>query len=204
MLTGLPLKYAQTGLAQELVAAEGGMTWRGALHRGVAGVLMGLCLYHLLSLLFSRRAHEDFLALLPTRQDFRDLAVMVRYNLGRSPEKARFGRFSYVQKLQYFIVALGALVMVSSGLILWFETQAMLLLPKWTLDAARILHSQGATLTYLIIIVWHLYNVHLQPRTFPFSRTWLTGKVSAAEMKEQHPREYEQWLAERKRQEDEG
>jgi hypothetical protein len=38
-----------------------------------------------------------------------------------------------------------------------------------------------------------MYTVHLNPSVFPMSRVWLTGKISARQMEEEHALEYEEW-----------
>jgi cytochrome b subunit of formate dehydrogenase len=81
--------------------------------------------------------------------------------------------------------------MIVTGLVLWFEEQAMMIRPKWSLDIARVVHSYEAVLAFLAIIIWHFYHVHLNPEVFPMSRIWLDGKISEHDMKEHHPLEYE-------------
>jgi len=66
----------------------------------------------------------------------------------------------------------------------------MIILPKWTIDLNRIIHSFEATVVFLILVIWHLYNVHLNPRVFPMNRVWLTGMVTKEDMKKDHPLEY--------------
>ena len=89
--------------------------------------------------------------------------------------------------------------MIFTGLLLWLEDEAMLVLPKWTLDIARVVHSYEALLATLAIIIWHFYNVHLNPDNFPMSWTWLTGKISKEKMIHHHPLEYEKIVAERRK-----
>jgi hypothetical protein len=40
-------------------------------------------------------------------------------------------------------------------------------------------------------VVWHLYNVHLNPQVFPMSKVWLTGRISKKDLRRDHPLEYE-------------
>lgn len=73
----------------------------------------------------------------------------------------------------------------------------MILVPKWAVDVAQIVHSYEALLAFLAILIWHLYHVHLNPEVFPMSRVWLTGKISEQELKEHHPLEYERLKSKR-------
>jgi len=83
---------------------------------------------------------------------------------------------------------------------LWFENRTLHYLPKWALDLATIVHYYEAWLATLAIVVWHLYYVIFNPDVYPMNWTWLTGKVSEAMLRHEHPREYER-LSEREERE---
>ena len=69
--------------------------------------------------------------------------------------------------------------------------------PPWFIQVCMIAHADEALLAALAIFIWHFYNVHLNPEHFPMNRTFLTGKISEAEMRAHHPLEYEEILAAR-------
>jgi hypothetical protein len=46
-------------------------------------------------------------------------------------------------------------------------------------------------LIFVVLFVWHIYDVHISPDVFPMSTVWLTGKISKDKLKENHPLEYE-------------
>jgi hypothetical protein len=89
----------------------------------------------------------------------------------------------------------GIVVMIGSGLILWFLETSLQFLPKFAADIAREAHSDEGLLATLAIIIWHFYNVHLNPEHFPMNRTFWTGMISEEEMRRHHPLEYEAWRA---------
>ena len=80
----------------------------------------------------------------------------------------------------------------------------MAIFPKFYIDMAHEAHSDEALLATLAIIIWHFYNVHLNPDNFPMNRTWLTGKISKENMLHHHPIEYDKIMAERVRVEGNG
>ena len=195
IVTGMPVLFAGSRASGAFVRSVGGMTARAWLHRLGAVMLIGVCVYHLFYVLYSKRGRSDFAELIPGVRDAKDLVQMLKYYFGLSMEKPRFGRFNYIEKFEYLAMGWGSAVMIATGFILWFEDQAMLVLPKWALDIAAIVHSYEALLAFLAIVIWHFYHVHLNPESFPMSKVWLTGKITERELRENHPLEYEKTVA---------
>lgn len=44
-------------------------------------------------------------------------------------------------------------------------------------------------MAFLVVIVWHVYNAHLNPDVFPFDWSIFTGRISRQRMLEEHPLE---------------
>ena len=202
ILTGLPIKFHDTAWAAFMFNMMGGINNSSLFHRIGAVGLASVGLYHLLYLILTAEGRMNFVKLILTPQDMRDSVQMISYFLGRSEEPARFGRFSYVEKFDYWAVYWGMVIMVGSGCLLWFETFTLTYLPKYVLDIAKEAHSDEALLATLAIIIWHFYNVHFNPRKFPMNKVWLTGRLSEEEMLEEHPLEYEEILKEEARRRD--
>jgi cytochrome b subunit of formate dehydrogenase len=192
IITGLPLKFHEARLSELFFDLVGGVQTSTLIHRIGAVGLMAVGGYHLFYLAAFREGRRNFLKLLPVPQDVRDFFQMVRYFLGWSEEKPRFGRYSYVEKFDYWAVYWGMVIMIGSGLILWFLETSLQFLPKFAADIAREAHSDEGLLATLAIIIWHFYNVHLNPEHFPMNRTFLTGRITEEEMRRHHPLEYEE------------
>jgi len=156
--------------------------------------------HHFLYTILARDGRRDFLLLIPKLQDARDIRTNIRHFLGKSPERPRFGRFSYIEKFDYWAVYWGCVIMIGSGVFLWFETAIMKFLPKVAVDMAHEMHSDEALLATLAVVVWHFYNVHFNPDRFPGSLMWWHGRITEHEIKEEHPLEYEE-IMERRRKE---
>ena len=197
IITGMPLRFPHTKWAEVFFGLTGGVAGSGVIHRIGAVGLIGVGLFHMFYITCLKDGRRNFLALLPRFQDVKDVFRNVWYFLGRSKAGAAFGRFSYIEKFDYWAVYWGMVIMITSGLMLWFENHTMSLLPKIFIDVAHEAHSDEALLATLAIIIWHFYNVHFSPDQFPMSWTWLNGKISREKMIHHHPLEYEQIIAER-------
>src|SRR5208282_4384504 len=132
-----------------------------------------------------------FLDLLPRMRDLTDAAGVLRFNLGQAPTKPKFGRFSYIEKTEYWAMMWGSIVMGITGALLWFENTSIRLFTKLGYDVSWTVHRYEAVLATLAIIVWHFYFVIFNPDIYPMNLSWLTGWLSEKEMIEDHPLELE-------------
>jgi formate dehydrogenase gamma subunit len=198
VLTGLPLVFPNAPFLHKLFFFPDSFWLRGIIHR-VAGIaLIGVGFFQIGYVIVSPHGNRDFHKILPTPQDAQDAINLFLCNLGLRDERPRFGKFNFIEKFEYWALVWGIFVMAISGLLLWFQEAAVALFPLWVLDIVRIVHGFEAILAFLAIIIWHMYNVHLNPEVFPMSRIWLKGKISKKELMEHHPLEYEEILKERR------
>jgi len=191
LITGFSLLFHDVWIGRWLLWLEGGVAGRGLIHRWAAGVLMAVCGYHVLSILFTERGHAQFMQMRPRGQDGRDLVRVMQWNLGRPVPRPAFDRFDYRQKFQYWAYGVASATMVLSGLALWFATEAMAVMPKWMFDLLALLHGRESVVIFLVLFLWHLYDVHFRPEVFPMDWSWITGRISLADLQERHPLEYE-------------
>ncbi|MBI5418973.1 MAG: cytochrome b/b6 domain-containing protein [Deltaproteobacteria bacterium] len=201
IITGMPIKFPNFILSRFVVAMWGGIGNSTIVHRIGAGMLIYFMVHHLFYTILSRDGRRDFMLLIPMPKDVRDAARNIRYFLGRTTEKPRFGRFSYIEKFDYWAVYWGCVIMIGSGALLWGESIALKFFPKFVLDIAHEAHSDEALLATLAIVIWHFYNVHFNPDRFPGTLMWWHGQISEHEMKDHHPLEYEEIMAKRAKQE---
>ena len=164
---------------------------RSLLHR-IAGVIMIVAsLYHVGYAAMTKRGRELIFDLLPRWSDVTDIIASVKYNFGFSNIKPKFGRFSYVEKSEYWALVWGTFVMAATGVIMWFDNYFMNLLTKLGWDVARTVHFYEAWLATLAIIVWHFYFVIFNPEAYPINLAFWKGTISESEMAEEHPLELE-------------
>jgi cytochrome b subunit of formate dehydrogenase len=192
VITGFALKFPEAWwVAPFQRVSPSAFSIRSIVHR-IAGVVMVLAsLYHCYYLFFVPRGKQLLRDLLPRLQDFRDAMTVMRYNLGLSTERARFDRFSYIEKSEYWALVWGTILMGATGAILWFDNTFIGLLTKLGWDVARTVHYYEAWLATLAIIVWHLYFVIFNPDVYPMNLAWWKGTLTEREMLDEHPLELE-------------
>jgi cytochrome b subunit of formate dehydrogenase len=188
--TGFALKFPEAWPFAWLARLEGGYSWRSVVHRVAAVAMVIVSLFHV-GYLLTRRGRELVAALFPTLQDATEMLQNTLYLLGLRRDPPRFGRFGYIEKAEYWALIWGTVVMTVTGLLLWFENEAMRSWPKWTLDLATVIHYYEAWLAFLAIVVWHVYQNIVNPDVYPMNWTWLTGKIPGWQMQHEHAREYE-------------
>ena len=190
VLTGFALTYPESWWAQPILAWEGRFGFRGLVHRVAGVVLIAALVYHGLHLLWSPRDRVILRHMLPRRRDLADLWGTLRYNLGRSAARPRFGKFSYAEKVEYWAFLWGSVVMAVSGFLLWFNTFTLRNFPTWVSDAATAVHFYEAILATLSILVWHFYMVVFDPDVYPMDVAWITGRASEEHLRRTRSPDY--------------
>lgn len=187
LLTGLPQKYREYPLSQDLLSTPERVETIRQIHHIAAIVLAFEVIYHLVRIIYlmaKRRLPGD---LLPVWQDVRDAGHMVQYLLFLRRDKPKFGRYNFEQKVTYWFVFFGILIMGGSGLIIWFPIAFTNFLPGGVVPASKLAHSTEAIVLAIFIVIWHVFHVHIQ-RT---NLSMFTGEVSEDEMCTYHEKEYE-------------
>ena len=190
ILSGFSLKYSHTILGKILIFLEGGFEARGALHRMSAFLLIFTIIYHFVYIFFTKEGKREFKLLLPCKKDFKDFIDSILYDIGKIDKKPEFDRYSYKEKMQYWIISFLILIMVLSGIILMFHNYFFAIFPKWIIDLSLSLHSWLATIVIIFLILWHFYIVHLSPSNFPVNLSFWDGYVDEDWLKENHYLEY--------------
>ncbi len=189
-LTGFPQKYSDAGWARALIGVLGGVEGARLIHR-VSGVLFAalVAVHFTVALTYLVQRRTRLMSIVPNRQDFRDAITTLKYYLGFSKEQARFDRFDYRQKFEYWGLVAGGLVMVATGFVLYFPSAVARWLPGELIPASKVAHSNEGLLAFLVVILWHVYNAHVNPDVFPFDRSIFTGRISRERMEHEHPLE---------------
>ena len=188
VITGFALKF---GWYIPFVGGEVNTYLRGTLHR-IAGLFMiTVLLYNIVYFLTTRRGRQIVWDMLPRLSDVKNLGHYLRYLHGKEEHRPRFARFTYWEKMEYWAVIWGGVVMGVTGFILWFENWSLTLIPMWGIDVVTLIHYLEAILATLAIFIGHLYFVVLNPDVAPMSFTWIMGRIPKEYALEEHPLEYE-------------
>jgi cytochrome b subunit of formate dehydrogenase len=196
VVSGFGLRFSESWFSRFFFGWEGGFERRGDIHRIAAVVFLITAVWHTVYLIVSPRGRKFWRDIFPNWKDFSQFWRRIQYNLGRRPNSPRYGRFSYVEKAEYWALIWGSVVMIVTGFLLWFDNWVVQFLPKGALDVALVIHYWEAWLATLAIFVWHFYSTVFNPHVYPMNPSWLTGRMPEEMYKHEHPDHLEEARAE--------
>jgi formate dehydrogenase gamma subunit len=184
-ITGLVQKFATVGISLWIIGLVGGVENVRIIHRVAAIVLALEAIYHVGSAGYHIFVLRRRTVMMPTLHDVRSGIQAFLYNLRIGKTKPQQGRYTFEEKVEYWAVVWGTVVMALTGFVLWNPIATANMLPGDFIPAAKEVHSGEALLAVLAIIVWHMYHVHIRH----FNKSMITGYVTEKEMLEDHPLE---------------
>jgi len=191
--TGLPLRFSSAVWAGPLIGLMGGVEMAGLLHRIGAIVTFLYFGMHLAYVIRALVTAEDRMKLLwgkesmiPQPQDALDMLAQFKWYFRMGPQP-QFGRFSYMEKFDYFAVFWGVVIIGGSGMLLWFPVFFAGILPGWAFNVASVIHADEALLATGFIFSVHFFNVHMRPHKFPLDEVMFTGRATREYMEDEHP-----------------
>lgn len=194
ILTGFGLKFPEAFWVKWIVYIIGDNAFeaRGVVHRVASIVMIAASLYHVYYILFTERGKQLVRDFLPCKQDLFDFKDSMLYLIGRSDVKPKLGRFSYIEKMEYWAVVWGTVIMGATGFILWFENTFLKIVGTTGMDISTAIHYYEAILASLAILVWHFYFIFLNPDVAPMNKAWSKGYLTREQMEHEHPLELEE------------
>ncbi len=183
-VTGFALKFPDSWISKLMGSSE---PFRSGSHRIAGVILMLVGVYHLIYLAVSKDGRKLVFDFLPVKKDLADIVGTARWLVGLRKEKPQIGRFGYAEKMEYWAVIWGTVIMGVTGLMVWFKMEVTQWLPRWAVDVALTIHYYEAILACLAIFVWHFYHVMFDPDVYPANLACWDGKVSEHWQKEEHP-----------------
>ena len=186
-LTGLPQKYASAGISEAMIALFGGIQMIRIVHRIAATVFLLEAVYHAVVVGYKLFVMRLAPSMLPGIKDATDAINTATYNLGISKKAPKLPRYNFAEKMEYWAMIWGLVLMGLTDLMLWNPIMTAEALPGQFIPTAKIAHGMEAVLAVLAIIIWHFYNVHLKM----FNKSLFTGRMTHHQMEEEHAGELE-------------
>lgn len=190
-LTGLPQFYAPNRAATWLIEFFGGIEKTRIIHRWAAAVFSALAVYHFIAVGYKVIVKRVDRTMVPGLKDITDVWHLLRYNAFRTPDPPQMPRYNFTEKVEYWALIWGGVIMAVTGFMLWNPLITTSFLPGQFIPAAKAAHGGEAILAVLAIIIWHFYNVHVKM----FNKSMFTGKMSKHQMEEEHGYEFEKLIS---------
>jgi len=186
--TGLSQRFHEFELSQWIIMNLGGITCVRLIHRYTGLVFTAAILLHVLVAVIGLTLRNWPASMVITKKDFTDAIDNLKYYFGVTNRPSLCDRYDYKQKFEYWGVVVGGILMIMTGLTLWFPTVVARHLPGELIPAAKAAHTNEALLAFLVIIIWHIYNSVFSPEVFPLDTSILvSGHVSRERMVHEHP-----------------
>ncbi len=190
-ITGLLQTFSSLPPVGLLIQFVGGVDAIRVIHRLAAIISAGQSVFHVWRILETWFVKRQRGGMWPYLRDFRNLVQMVMFNIGLTKERPQFDRFTIEEKLEYWALLWGQVVMGTTGFVMWFPLVVTAVLPGEVFPVAQALHRWEAILAALAILTWHMYHGCIKDG----NRSIFTGTMSEAEMQHMHPLEYQRILA---------
>ena len=185
VISGFSLRFNESWIAELFFGWEGGFEFRGVIHRYAAVFMIVTSVWHLL-FLFTKRGKQFVKDMIPGLRDIREFWGMVLYFFDFRDHEPKFGRFAYAEKLEYWAGVWGNIVMIATGLVLWFDNYFIQKFSSAFIDVSLVIHYWEAWLATLAILIWHLYNTVFRPTVAPMNTSWLSGKMPKQMFEHEH------------------
>ncbi|HSP55415.1 MAG TPA: cytochrome b/b6 domain-containing protein [Dehalococcoidia bacterium] len=161
--TGLPQKFDSLGPSEWIMDTAGGIETLRAVHHAAGAVLIVAATYHVCFVLYALLVKHRFglLAMVPDAADFRDAVATMLYFLGLRPQRPVLRDPTYLQKLDYWAMFWGLVVMMFTGIVRLFPDRATAVLSGNVVAAALEAHSDIAALVVTWVAAFHLAYMRL-------------------------------------------
>lgn len=184
-ISGMVQRYSENSISKSIVSVVGGIENLRWIHHAAAITTMLIVIYHIGALGYRVYVNRSRLTMLPVINDVTNAYHALLYYIGRRKEPPQQGRYTFEEKLEYWAVVWGTLIMALTGFMMWNPIATTKFLPGQFVPAAKVAHSLEAVLAILSILIWHMYQVFIRH----FNKSMYSGKVTEEEMLHDHPLE---------------
>ena len=190
-ISGFALRFPENYWLKMLFFNGASLELRSTIHRWAGAAMIALLVLHMVHSMITKKGRKEVIAMAPRLKDVWDALTNLRYAVGLSRKQPKYDRFTYFEKLEYWGMMWGSILMGITGLCMWFATDFMKYFSKLFLDIAATIHYYEAWLAVGTILIWHMYYMIFDPASYPMKFTWLTGRITEEEFKSHHGAEYE-------------
>ena len=121
---------------------------------------------------------EKLKAMLPSFKDLKDFFEMNLYILGLRKEEPLYNRFTFGQKLDFYLIGVSIPILSLTGLAMHYTSVSEPVITTTGIALAAVLHRSVAIFFFWFVLSVHFYYAHLAPGLFPMNTVILTGKMS--------------------------
>ncbi len=189
-ITGFLLKFPDSVFGKMMYSLGLNEVIRQWVHRISALVMIGLSIYHVVYLLITSRGRDVLWGLFPRYSDLIQMKDTMLYYMHLSKKHPQYDNYNYIEKMEYWALIWGTIVMGITGLVLWFPTVVGNWAPVWFIKVSEIVHFYEAILATLAILIWHWFFVIFHPKEYPLSFTAINGKMTLHHFKDEHRLKY--------------
>ncbi len=125
-------------------------------------------------------------SLVPVWRDFMEFFQNLLWFIGLSG-KARFERWTYYEKFDYWAVFWGIPILFFTGIMLIYPLETSYVLPGWIINLAHLVHRAEAVLAVTYIVLIHIVVGHFRRSTFPLNEVIFSGGVQLDHLQEEKP-----------------
>jgi len=184
-ITGMVQRYSELPISKWIVTVVGGIENLRLIHHAAAVVTMLIVIYHIGALGYRVYVNRARLTMLPVLNDVTNVYYALLYYFGLRKDPPQQGRYTFEEKLEYWAVVWGTMIMAITGFMMWNPIATTRILPGQFIPAAKVAHSLEAVLAILAILIWHFYHVLIRH----LNKSMFSGKISEKEMLHDHPLE---------------
>jgi formate dehydrogenase gamma subunit len=183
--TGLVQKFPDNSFSQGFVQMLGGIENVRLIHHIAATFMLFSVVYHIGAVVYKMYVRRDRPSMAPGIFDVRAAWQALMYNFGFSKNRPQQGRYSFEEKMEYWAVVWGTIIMAITGFMMWNPIATTEFLSGQWIVAAKMAHGWEAVLAVAAIILWHFYHVLIRT----FNKSMFNGYLDSEEYHNEHPLE---------------
>ncbi len=190
-ITGFALRFPDSWWTKILAFCGMDEDVRRIIHRTMAFGMTATSLYHIYYMIATRRGRMLLRAIFPKYTDVIEAFQNIMYYLGLRKSPPRYALYDYTQKMEYWALVWGTIVMTVTGIVLMYPDFVTAYFPAWVVRVCETIHFYEAILAVGAIIIWHFFFTIVLPEEYPMSWIWITGKMTKHHADHHHPRAHE-------------